>query len=242
VRLIAREHRGAAATLNEGIGVARGEFIQLLHSDDRLRPRRIEAMLGSLVGSDAGWGYARVAPIDRCGQPCARVADSRAAAVVALQDGVMMAPTLGLSMLSGNSTICGGNLMFRKRLWETLGGFRDYRYTRDWDFCLRASLECEPVLVSELLYEYRVHAGNTIAEADNGMRDERKRMLAAFVEYANSQPAWANPFAPTLGNWGDGMLALLGATDLLREVPRAALERALSPGSRRPRGRYGASA
>lgn len=237
VRLIARENRGAAATLNEGIGLARGDFIQLLNPDDRLRPRRIEAMLGALQGFDADWGYARVAPIDRCGQPCARAADSRAAAVVALQDGIMMYPSLGLSMLRGNSAISSGNLMFRKRLWEALGGFRDYRDTHDWDFCLRASLECEPVLVPELLYEYRVHPGTTITAADSGMRDERRRMLASFVEYANGRQAWANPFAPTLGNWGDGMLALLGATDLLRHVPRAALERALSPGSR-----YGASA
>ncbi len=237
VRLITRENRGVAATLNDGIALARGEFIQLLHPDDRLRPRRIEAMLGALLGSDAEWGFARVAPIDRSGQPCARAADARAAAVVALQDGIMMAPTPGLSMLRGNPAISGGNLMFRKRLWETLGGFRDYRYTRDWEFCLRAALACEPVLVSEPLYEYRVHAGNTISEADSGMRDERGRMLASFVEYANSRPAWGNPFAPTLGNWGDGMLAVLGATGLLRHVPRAALERALSTGSR-----HGASA
>ena len=188
-------------------------------------------MLGALLGSDAEWGFARVAPIDRSGQPCARAADARAAAVVALQDGIMMAPTPGLSMLRGNPAISDGNLMFRKRLWETFGGFRDYRYTRDWEFCLRAALACEPVLVPEPLYEYRVHAGNTISEADSGMRDERGRMLASFVEYANSRPAWGNPFAPTLGNWGDGMLAVLGATDLLRHVPRAALERALSTGS-----------
>ncbi len=240
VRLIARENRGAAATLNEGIGLARGEFVQLLNSDDRLRPRRIEAMLGALLAFDADWGYARVAPVDRFGQPFDRVVGTRAGAVIGFQDTAVMSQTLGLALLRANSAISSGNLMFRKRLWETLGGFRDYRYNHDWDFCLRASLECEPVLVPEPLYEYRVHASNTISEERGGVRDEMKRVLASFVEYAGSRQAWANPFAPTLANWGGSLLALLGASGLIRHVPRVTLERALSRGRWQPACRNGA--
>ena len=67
VRFIARENRGAAVTLNQGIEMAKGEFIQLLNSDDRLPPQRIATMLAALLERDAEWGYARVALIDRDG-------------------------------------------------------------------------------------------------------------------------------------------------------------------------------
>ncbi len=234
VQLITRENRGAAATLNEGIGLARGEFIQLLNSDDRLQPRRIEAMLGALLGNDAEWGYARVAPVDPSGRPLGRVDSARGAAVTAIQDTAVMSSTPGLSLLSANSAISSGNLMFRKRLWETLGGFRDYRYNHDWDFCLRASLECELLLLPQPLYEYRVHDSNTIIEEGSAVREERDQVLASFVEHANSRSSWPNPFAPTLGNWGDAMLAVLGATDLLRHVPRDVLGAALARDGRRP--------
>ena len=118
--------------------------------------------------------------------------------------------------------------MLTKRLWQTLGGFRDYRYNHDWDFCLRATLDCEPVLVPHALYEYRIHGRNTITEADSAARNEQQRVMADFVKHAQGRSAWPNPFAPTLDNWGGEILALLGATDALRHVPRAPIERALS--------------
>lgn len=228
VRFIARENRGAAFTLNEGIELAKGEFIQLLNSDDRLAPQRITTMLAALCQSDAEWGYARVAFIDRDGAPVTSLADVRAAELMAVQDAAMMSNTLGLAMLRANSAISSGNLMFRKDLWQALGGFHDYRYNHDWDFCLRATLLCEPVLVAHAMYEYRIHGANTITESGSAARAEWQRVLAAFIERAHRQSDWPNPFAPTLDNWGGELLALLGATDGLSHVPRAVVARALS--------------
>ena len=165
VTFIARENRGAAATLNQGIALAKGDFIQLLNSDDRLPAERIATMLPMLLESNADWGYARVSYIDTLGQSLDHLTDARIAALMAAQNATVMSGTLGLAMLRANSAISSGNLMFRKRLWETLGGFRDYRYNHDWDFCLRATLQCEPVLAPQPLYEYRVHDRNTITEA-----------------------------------------------------------------------------
>jgi len=233
VRLIARENRGAAATINEGIALARGEYVQLLNSDDRLPPRRLEAMLAALVAQDAAWGYARVTPIDAAGVPLGTASGERAAMLLAIQDAALMSHTLGLSLLRANSTISSGNLMFRKSLWEAVGGFADYRYNHDWDFCLRASLLAEPLLVPEPLYDYRTHDRNTITEADGAARAERERLTAAFVARALSRPDWPNPFAPVPAVWGGEALALLGAIDAARHLPRAMVADALA--ARSPR-------
>ncbi len=227
VTFIARENRGAAATLNQGIALAKGDFIQLLNSDDRLPPERIATMLSTLLENNADWGYARVSYIDTHGQPLDRLADARVAALMAAQNATVMSCTLGLAMLRANSAISSGNLMFRKHLWETLGGFRDYRYNHDWDFCLRATLQCEPVLVPHSLYDYRIHDRNTITEAAGVPRMEHGKVMAAFVSLAQNQSTWPNPFAPTFSNWGGELLALLGVTDALRHVPIALIEQAL---------------
>ena len=225
---IARENRGASSTLNQGIALATGEFIQLLNSDDRLPPQRIETMLAALRECNAEWGYARVTFLDRYGLPVGPSADPRAAELMAVQDAAMMSNALGLSMLRANSAISSGNLMFCKRLWQALGGFRDYRYNHDWDFCLRATLLCEPVLLPRAMYEYRIHGRNTITESGNAARAEWQRVMAAFIEHAHAQAGWPNPFAPTLDNWGGEVLALLGAADALRHLPRTAIAQALS--------------
>ncbi|MDP1679247.1 MAG: glycosyltransferase family A protein [Candidatus Nitrotoga sp.] len=240
VTFIARENRGAAATLNQGIALAKGDFIQLLNSDDRLQAERIATMLPMLLESNADWGCARVSYIDTHGQPLGHLADARVAALTAAQDATVMSCTLGLAMLRANSAISSGNLMFRKQLWETLGGFRDYRYNHDWDFCLRATLQCEPVLVPHPLYEYRIHDRNTITEAAGEPRIEHGKVMAAFVSLAQNQPTWPNPFAPTFANWGGEFLALLGATDALQHLPIALIEQALQiPPSLTPSSRIG---
>lgn len=228
VRLVARENGGAAFTLNQGIELAQGEFIQLLDSDDRLPPHRIATIQAALLERDAEWGYTRVAFVDRSGLPLGPSAHARVAELMAEQDAAMMSNTLGLAMLRTNSAICGGNLMFGKRLWQSLGGFRDYRFHYVWDFCLRATLLCEPVLVPQALYEYRIHDRNAVAETDNSAHHELRHVRTAFVEQAHGRSVWPNPFAPTLDNWGDEVLALLGATDALRRLPRATVARALS--------------
>jgi len=227
VRLLARENRGAAATLNEGIDLARGEFIQLLNSDDRLPSPRIAIMLRALLALDAQWGFARVALIDRHGLALGRRGDARAAALIEAQDAAVMSPTAGLALMRANSAISSGNLMFSKALWQAVGGFRDYRYNHDWDFCLRAALHAEPVLVPQALYDYRLHGSNTISENSGAPRAEMREVMAAFVRHAQQRTGWPNPFAPTLANWGDELVALLGAIDALWTLPRPQIELAL---------------
>jgi glycosyltransferase involved in cell wall biosynthesis len=231
VTFISRKNRGAPATLNEAIRIANGEFIQLLNSDDLLPANRLEAMLSALLKRVGDWGFARVAYLDSQGDRLDPGQYQQAISLTAAQDSVVMSRSLGLGLLRANAAISSGNLTFRKTLWQALGGFRDYRYNHDWDFCLRASLESEPVVVPKPLYEYRVHATNTITENRSAPRIEFKRMMAEFISYSWTRHAWPNPLAPTLANWGHDYLALLGATDALRQLPISVLEQALGQAS-----------
>lgn len=228
VTFISRENRGAPATLNQAIELAHGEFIQLINSDDLLPANRIEAMLAELLERDGDWGFARVAYVNALGDRLDPGQHPRALSLTGAQDSVVMSGSLSLGLLRANAAISSGNLTFRKALWQTVGGFRDYRYNHDWDFCLRASLQSEPILMPKQLYEYRIHATNTITENKSAPRLEHKKMMADFLTYSQGQAFWPNPVAPTLANWGNDYLALLGATDSLQHLPIALVKQILN--------------
>jgi glycosyltransferase involved in cell wall biosynthesis len=71
VRVIRHERNiGAIATANEGYGLARGEFVARLDSDDRVRPDFIERTVSTLI-ANPGFGlvYGDIVTIDEAGEP-----------------------------------------------------------------------------------------------------------------------------------------------------------------------------
>lgn len=202
IRFLARERRGAAITINEAIRRSRGDWIAILNSDDRFAPGRLETMLAQVAGAGAGWGFSRCECIDADGNVMAPRASGQADAIRALQDGVASFDTVGMSFVARNPSITSGALFFSRDLFERVGGFRDLRYTHDWDFCLRACMHDEPVFVPEPVYDYRVHGANTIATPDGTANAEAEELMRAFYRDARVARGSGNAFAPLPSVWG----------------------------------------
>lgn len=223
VRFIARENRGAHATLNEAIELAGSAWIQALNSDDALTPDRL-LQFEQRVATCAQWGYARVQCVNTHGHAIDSRTHAKAAEIYRVQDGFAAWPSHGLALLTGNASVSTGNLFFAKSLWRALGGFAPLRYNHDWDFCLRASLHAEPVVLSNVAYCYRLHGHNTINESRDAARAEVRRMMHAFVRDAESGQSFTNERAPCSAVWGEAWVELLAAIDLLSALPLARLE------------------
>jgi glycosyltransferase involved in cell wall biosynthesis len=146
----ARENCGAAGTINEAVASSKGEFVNVLNSDDRFAPSRLMNMVDAVARSGEKWGFSRVAFMDGDGEAIGAETSPRAADLAYLTDNVSARDTVGSSFLSGNPSISSGTLFFARTLFDRIGGFRDFRYNHDWDFCLRATLIAEPVFVHEL--------------------------------------------------------------------------------------------
>lgn len=207
-QFVAHENRGAHATINKGVALAHGEFINVLNSDDRFLPTRIEKLVTHVAGSGADWGFAGVNVIDDLGAPAAAPEGSLAAKLNINAATIDNAPTIGFAMLRHNVAISTGNLFVRTRFFNEIGGFADLRYVHDWEFVLRATLASEPVYVAEKLYEYRIHGSNTINEAPDATNVESSNLLRrTFQSLRETEDATnakaANPFAPTRANWGE---------------------------------------
>jgi glycosyltransferase involved in cell wall biosynthesis len=203
IRITARERRGAAAPLEEAIARSTGEWIAILNSDDLYAPGHLGTMVESVAVRGATWGFSRATYIDGEGRPLRPGASVQADRLRVLADGVGAADTVGFSLIASNRATSSGTLFFSRDLHRRVGGFRDLRYTHDWDFCLRASLVDEPVYVPAPTYAYRLHGGNAILAGGDDANREATAMLQAFVRVAESLAAPANRYAPVPAVWGD---------------------------------------
>jgi glycosyltransferase involved in cell wall biosynthesis len=206
VRVVARERRGATATLNEAVRLARGDWIAVLNSDDRYTPDRLAVMVDAVVGTGASWGFSRCRAVDADGLAIAPGLSLQADVQRRMLDHIGLHDTIGFALLAHNVATSTGTLVFARELFDRLEGFRDFRYVHDWDFCLRATLEAEPAYVAQELYDYRLHGANTILGARDDSGAEVKSLLSAFYASAAARdgarnPA-RNPFAPVPAVWG----------------------------------------
>jgi glycosyltransferase involved in cell wall biosynthesis len=222
-RFVARENRGAAATINEAVALSSGAFVNVLNSDDRYAPTRIATMVAAIARRGLDWGFSRVALIDGAGAPLGADASPLAAELLWRIDDVAARHSVGTGFLTCNAATSSGALFFSRALYDRLGGFADLRYNHDWDFCLRASLVSEPLFVPSPEYEYRLHGANTILESKPAAKAEADRMFERFYRTALAQEAPANPFAPVPAVWGAGFYDQVLGAGHAAQLPPAAL-------------------
>jgi glycosyltransferase involved in cell wall biosynthesis len=218
---VARENRGAPATINEGIGLARGDYINILNSDDYFAPNRIARMLEEVASRNVAWGFSKVALFPTGGDASLgfTAGQARIQAQVESAAHILGKTSNSMSFVEFNSAISTGNLFFHRDLYQRLGGFRNYKYNHDWDFCLRASCLAEPWYVDEPLYFYRVHHSNTILGSGSAALAE---VIEIFHDVLFSEQADAsiepNPLSPVSDRYKaltHGMVLHSGANSVM---------------------------
>jgi Glycosyl transferase family 2/Methyltransferase domain len=236
-QLIARENRGASATINEGVALARGEYFNILNSDDCFSPARIEKMVHHIAAINADWGFAGVDIVNAQGEVDKSVQGTTAAMLNFIAGSAESSPTNGFALVRHNVAISTGNLFVRKAFFHALGGFSELRYVHDLEFALRATLHAEPVYVSEALYRYRVHGDNTITESASGVNAETIGLIERHFKTLMSAGDVANPFAPTRHNWGEFVAAFMlryGVGGLMRADQLAHIAKHLAAAASAP--------
>jgi len=181
-----RVNRGAHVCLNDLVEQARCEWIAVLNSDDVFTASRFEVIARRLRGEPVDMLFGNVLVIDEAGRqlggkramfdpqiPFPRSFD------VAAMVGAGEWPDL---LSQQNFLATTSNIVFRKSLFGKIGGFAEYRYVHDWDFCLRAALKGRVAYVPQALTAYRVHSSNTIKESGGKVDAEVRRMFARLLE------------------------------------------------------------
>ena len=198
IRIVSRPNTGIVGALNDGLAVARGEFVARMDGDDIARPERLEVQLNYLRAHPElvaiGCGVRMV-------DPAGRVLKNFTASTDApkLRRDLIEATTIG---------IIHPTLLVRRNVLERVGGYRSqYNFVEDIDLFLRLLDEGELGNAPEILLDYRQHLQST-----NSTRHEKQHQLIAQC-YAEHRTRWNLPPLETQPNHPP--MAVRGAQNIL---------------------------
>lgn len=183
---LAQENQGAHNTINRGLALARGETLAILNSDDEFHPLRLQRCAEALQRDpDAMLVSTWIDIVD----PDSKVLGTKMAwhnmePWPVANKHLSMAATddYALNALMSNFVSTTSNMVFRRGLYEAIGGMRNLRFAHDWDFLLRACAAHKCINLAEPLLSYRVHGTNTISSNRKAMLFEICWMFAANID------------------------------------------------------------
>lgn len=189
VEVHSRENRGAHETLNELVGLAATDcdFIQILNSDDRFLPGRLQHCLdlaqqqpGKAVfttGLRVIDGEGAVMPED-----APRSRWFHGAWSLGSDESVTLSSWLGQANFIATTTNVFATAAFLKE-----NPFRPYRFNHDYFFLSTAVLENRLTVSRDVHVEYRVHGSNTIATKPEPLVREMIRLhLDLYRKHADA--------------------------------------------------------
>lgn len=169
-----RSNQGAHAAINAGLHRATSEVVTILNSDDMYEPRRMDTVMRRFTADKA---LAAVATELSCIDDD-DVTVSNPWYENALKKG-LAAHDMVLALLDANYFVTTSNLVFRRDVFDRLGGFCQLRYAHDLEFftrMLRTGFKIE--FLKQSLLKYRVHGTNTIKEGQDKVRVEWAAIIA----------------------------------------------------------------
>jgi glycosyltransferase involved in cell wall biosynthesis len=180
-------NQGAHDSLNFGLAQARGDYIAIINSDDKFRPKRIERLVEAVSEADSEFGFTGVdtmtdSPSSKPESGERAVKFPESLILLRLQQKLNIARdiSIGYALLRQNVAISTGNFFFSRRLANEIGGFLPLKYCHDWDFILQALVRTEPVFVDEALYDYRLHPSNSFLSLRHLGEAETDAVLRRF--------------------------------------------------------------
>lgn len=159
-----------AKTLNIGLQHSKGKYIARMDADDISIPNRIELQVSFLEKNDS---------IGICGGQCKIINE------IDICTGKLSNPLNDYAIKSNLlfvSSFAHPTVMFRRAIYESLGGYKDVMPIEDIEYWLRmAKANIKMANLQEVLLLYRVH-GNNVSIKNN---DEKKKSLikCLFNEY-----------------------------------------------------------
>ena len=103
--------------------------------------------------------------------------------------------TFNFNLLRSNFVATTSNMIFKRDVFDTIGGFAELRYAHDWDFLLRVCLhDFRCSVYPEALVNYRSHNSNTISSHMDDMNLDIAIILEVYIRLFYSKNLFRKGF------------------------------------------------
>jgi glycosyltransferase involved in cell wall biosynthesis len=157
VRVFRQENLGQQSAANLGIRQSHGEFIARMDADDLTPEFRLEKQVAFLDDHPE---------VGIVGGQIKRMGNTRSGMPSNLP---LTHEEIFPGLLKNHHTFCNGTVMFRKALFEQIGGYWEHNIAEDWDMFLRMAEISKLANLPDVLLTYRLHTssvnGRRIVEA-----------------------------------------------------------------------------
>ena len=163
-----QSNQDAYNALNNGLALAKGQFISIINSDDVYVETRFEKMIDHHNQTDAQCIFSDIVLIDDKSQP---ITDSQFWWLQwheGNRNYFYKYKDLYTTFLHANVMVTTSNLFMTREAYEKVGDFEPLRYLHDYDYIFRVLNEFGDAvhyLDDEKLVQYRLHGSNTLSEA-----------------------------------------------------------------------------
>jgi glycosyltransferase involved in cell wall biosynthesis len=178
LKVVHREHRGVAATRNEALAMARGDYFGVMDSDDLCHPDRFEKQVDYLDAHPECVAVGcRTLLVDPDGAPICEWATETSHEAI---DGAHMAGRGGI--------LCHPASVMRRSAVLQVGGYDPDSDAEDYDLFLKLAEVGRLANLPEVLFEYRQHASSFGYARRSAQRRSARRALEAAHERRNLPP------------------------------------------------------
>lgn len=179
-----QENQDAFNTINRGLGLARGDYVAILNSDDVYTLDRLEKLVAIQQQTGAQCLFTDVIPISDSGNEFVDPAFGWNIWHQKNRDFFAQCGDLYTAFLKGNFMVTTSNLFMTDTAVKKVGNFCSLRYLHDYDFIFRMMLAFPGkvhYLDNEKLLYYRIHSGNTLGEAAITGREQDKDVIRKYM-------------------------------------------------------------
>ncbi len=179
--VIGQKNRGAHATINRGILMAKSELISILNSDDNYKQERFAQCVKEFAKDPSLSAIATgIEFIDQEGDIIENVPWYEDAVKFHYEN----REDFFLSLVNANFFMTTSNFIFKKEIIADIGLFADLRYAHDYDFFLNCIATGHKIIFHDTpLVQYRMHDSNTIREDLAKVLVETVCVIGKFLKF-----------------------------------------------------------